>query len=151
MKSSLRFAISLAATIACTMQFSFAQSKTAQGIADEFVKAWNSHSAKAFERIFTKDAIWVPVANVMTKGRTQIVRDFAEIHKTWAKTTTVKHEAVTVLPVSSNVATIFFHARYLEKGKINPNIDRAVIMVVKKEKVGWRIAAGQLTKQHDGA
>ena len=141
----------LTTLLTCLSTACLSQSATPQGAADLFVKAWNTHDMKAFDRLFTKDAIWVPVAESMDKGRAMIVKDFAEAHKTWAKTTAIKRDAVTVLQVTPDVATLFFHGHFLVDGKVVPEIDRALILVVTKKSGKWQIAAGQLTKQHDGA
>ena len=37
---------------------SAAQSATPVAVVDDFLKAWNSHDANAFDRLFTEDAIW---------------------------------------------------------------------------------------------
>jgi len=67
---------------------------------DDFVKAWNSHDPKAFDRLFIDDAVWVPVAEARTEARKDIVKDFAEIHATWAETTTVSQSAKGATSVS---------------------------------------------------
>jgi hypothetical protein len=42
------------------------------------------------------------------------------------------------------------HAKFVQDAKEAPLLDRAVIMVAVKQADGWRIAAGQVTKQHEG-
>jgi len=46
-------------------------------LADSFLAAWNSHAPKAFDALFTDDAVWVPVAEERTEGRAAIVDEFA--------------------------------------------------------------------------
>ena len=122
-----------------------------QSTADRFVAAWNAHDMKAFGSLFKSDAIWVPVANQMDVGRAQILKDLGEAHRTWASATSVRHTAVRVQMLRKDVATLFFHAEFLVDGKVVPDVERAIILVVTKEKSGWQIASGQLTKQHEGA
>ena len=104
---------------------SAAQSASPETLVQDFVNAWNSHDGKVFDRLFIEDAIWVPVAEARTEGRKNIVKDFAEVHATWAK--------------------------FVEDGKEVPGIDRAMVIVAVKEADGWKIATGQITKQHEGA
>jgi uncharacterized protein (TIGR02246 family) len=124
-----------------------AQSASPETLVDDFVKAWNSHDMKAFDRLFTDDAVWVPVAEVIDEGRGNIVKDFAEAHTTWAKNTTITHGAIKVRTLRPDVTTLLFHLRYLQDGKEVPGIDRAMLIVAVKKEDGWRIAAGQITKQ----
>jgi uncharacterized protein (TIGR02246 family) len=128
-----------------------AQSASPEAVVDDFVKAWNSHDAKAFDRLFIDEAIWVPVAEARTEGRTDIVKDFAEIHAMWAKTTTVSRSAMKVQQLRPDVAVILFHAKFVENGREEAGIDRAMVIVAVKQPGGWKIATGQITKQHEGA
>jgi uncharacterized protein (TIGR02246 family) len=130
---------------------SSAQSASPKAVVDDFVKAWNSHDIKAFHRLFIVDAVWVPVAEVRVEGLNEVVKSFAEIHTTWAKSTTISQSAVKVQRLRPDVAVIFFHLKYLEGGKVVPGIDRAMIIVAVKQSDEWKIAAGQITKQHEGA
>ena len=129
-----------------------AQSATPEAVVDDLVKAWNSHDMKAFDRLFTDDAVWVPVAEVMNEGRANIVKDFGEAHSTWAKTTTLKQSgALKIRQLRPDVAVLLFHVHFMQDGKEVPDLDRAMIIVAVKQSAGWKIAVGQLTKQHDGA
>jgi uncharacterized protein (TIGR02246 family) len=131
---------------------SAAQSATPQAIVDDFVKAWNSHDMKAFDRLFTDDAIWVPVAAVLDEGRANIIKDLGDAHSTWAKTTTLTQSGtLKIQQVRPDVAVLLFHVHFLQDGKEVPGIDRAMIIVAVKQSDGWKIAVGQLTKQHEGA
>jgi uncharacterized protein (TIGR02246 family) len=138
----------LSALIAAT---SAAQSATPEAVVDDFVKAWNSHDVKAFDRLFTEDAIWVPIAEVRVTGHADVVKGFDEIHATWAKRTTITAKDTKVQLVRPDVAVILFHGKYLQDGKAVPVLDRAMMLVAVKQADGWKIAAGQLTKQHEGA
>jgi uncharacterized protein (TIGR02246 family) len=136
----------------CFVTPSQAQSATPESLVGDFVKAWNSHDGKAFDPLFTDDAIWVPVAEARTEGRSAIVKDFSEIHATWAKTTTVGGQsAMKVQQLRPDVAVVLFHLKFMEGGKEVPGIDRAMVIVAVKEAGGWKIATGQITKQHEGA
>ena len=130
-----------------------AQSTSPEAIAADFVKAWNSHDMKAFDRLFTDDALWVPVTEVMDEGRGNILKDLGDAHTTWTKTTNiVRSGSTTVRLLRPDVAMIFFHLGFQdEQGNRIPVIDRAMLIVVVKQADGWRIAAGKITKQHDGA
>jgi uncharacterized protein (TIGR02246 family) len=129
----------------------FAQSSSPEAVANDFVKAWNSHDMKAFDRVFTDDAIWVPVAEARVEGRNNIVKDLTEIHTTWAKTTTIRQSVLKVQMLRPDVAVVLFHLKYVEDGKDVPGIDRAMVIVAIKQNDGWRIATGQITKQHEDA
>jgi len=131
----------------CFVGRCFAQSADAKTIVDDFVKAWNTHDMKAFDRLFTNEAIWVPVAEVRDEGRINIVKDLGEAHATWAKTTTVVPSAIKIQSLRSDIAVLLFHVNFVESGKQVPGIDRAMLIVAVKESDGWKIAAGQITKQ----
>lgn len=45
---------------------------------------------------------------------------------------------------------VLFHAKFVQDAKEAALLHRAVIMVAVKQGDGWRIAAGQVTKQHEG-
>ena len=129
---------------------SAAQSATPVVVVDDFLKAWNSHDAKAFNRLFTKDAIWAPVAESRFVGHSDVIKEFEQIHTTWANKTTIIARDIKVQSVRPDVAVILFHAKFVQDAKEAPALDRAVIMVAVKQADGWRIAAGQVTKQHEG-
>ena len=128
-----------------------AQSASPEAVVQDFVSAWNSHDIKGFDRLFTDDAIWVPVAEARVIGHHDVIEGFEEIHSTWAKKTTITAKDTKVQLVRPDVAVILFHAKYLEDGKEVPGLDRAMMIVAVKEADAWKIAAGQLTKQHEGA
>ncbi|MEG8032343.1 SgcJ/EcaC family oxidoreductase [Sphingomonas aurantiaca] len=117
---------------------------------DRFVAAWNSHDPKAFESLYTADAIWVPVAEERTEGRAAITAAFASIHtgKGWATATTIaRRDRPEVHVLTPNVATIFFHMDFLKDGKPIAGLERAMILVAVRSRGGWRVAAGQFTKE----
>jgi uncharacterized protein (TIGR02246 family) len=121
-------------------------------LVDRFVHAWNSHDVKAFGPLFTDDAVWVAVAEARTEGRSMIVKEFGDIHATWAKDTTVVASSIEVHSLRNDVAIVLFHAGYLNQaGQRVAGVDRAMIIVALRQKDGWRIAAGQVTKQSSPA
>jgi uncharacterized protein (TIGR02246 family) len=128
-----------------------AQSATPEAVVQDFVKAWNSHDVKGFDRLFTDNAIWVPIAEVRVVGHRDVIKSFEDIHTTWAKDTSITATEIKVQMVRPDIAVILFHARYLEGGKEVAGVDRAMIIVAAKQPDGWRISVGQLTKQHEGA
>lgn len=129
---------------------SAAQSATPVAVVDDFLKAWNSHDANAFNRLFTEDAILVPVAETRVVGHADVIKEFEQIHTTWAKKTTIVARNIKVQSVRPDVAVILFHAKFVQDAKEVPALDRAMMMVAVKQADGWRIAAGQVTKQHEG-
>jgi uncharacterized protein (TIGR02246 family) len=119
-------------------------------VVDDFLKAWNSHDAKAFDRLFTKDATWMPAADTRVIGHADVIKGFEHIHTTWAKKTTIIARDIKVQSIRPDVAVILFQAKFVQEAKEAPLLDRAVIMVAVKEADGWRVAAGQVAKQHEG-
>lgn len=123
---------------------------TPETLPDRFVAAWNAHDPKAFEALYTRDAVWVPVAEERTEGRAAIIAAFAAIHTGtgWAvKTTIAKKGVAAIRPVTPDVATIFFHMDFLSDGRPVPGLQRALILVAVRRDGDWKIAAGQLTKE----
>jgi uncharacterized protein (TIGR02246 family) len=117
---------------------------------DRFIAAWNAHDLKAFESLYTADAVWVPVAEERTEGRQAILSEFAKVHTGggWAmKTTITKKDTPEVHRLRPDVATIFFHMDFLMNGQPVPGLQRAMILVATSTDGDWKIAAGQLTKE----
>lgn len=139
-------------TIACLLAAPAlaAQPATPAALPDAFVAAWNAHDPRAFERLYTAEAVWVPVAEERTKGRAAIVSEFAKIHTGdgWARRTTIALKgAAEVRMLRPDVATIFFHMDFVSDGQPLPGFQRALILVATREGGAWKIAAGQLTKE----
>jgi len=109
-------------------------------VPDRFISAWNTHDLKAFDALYTDDAVWVPVAEERTAGRAAIVAEFAKVHagKGWAvRTTIVKKGESEVHVLKRGIATIFFHVNFLMDGKPVPGLERAMILVaVRKPATG---------------
>ena len=57
---------------------SAAQSATPVAVVDDFLKAWNSHGANAFDPLFTENAIWVPVAERRVAGHADVIKAFEQ-------------------------------------------------------------------------
>jgi uncharacterized protein (TIGR02246 family) len=116
---------------------------------DRFIAAWNGHDPKAFEALYTPDAVWVPIAEERTEGREAIVSEFAKVHVGgWAqKTTIIKKDVPEVHLLRPDVATIFFHMDFLMNGQPVPGLQRAMILVATASDGEWKISAGQLTKE----
>ena len=93
---------------------SAAQSATPVVVVDDFLKAWNSHDAKAFDRLFTENAIWVPVAERRVVGHSDVIKDFEQIHTTWAKKTAIIARDIKIENVRPDVAVILFHAKFVQ-------------------------------------
>ncbi len=117
---------------------------------DRFIAAWNGHDLKAFEALYTADAVWVPIAEERTEGKAGIVAEFAKIHTGggWAvRTTIAKKDVPEVHLLKPDVATIFFHMDFLKDGAPVAGLQRALILVAVRQGLDWKIAAGQLTKE----
>lgn len=115
-----------------------------------FMAAWNAHDLKAFEGLYSADAVWVPVAEERTEGRAAIISEFAKIHtgQGWAvRSTITKQDTPEVHLLRPDVATIFFHVNFLMGGQPVPGAQRALILVATANQGEWKIAAGQLTKE----
>ena len=128
---------------------SAAQSATPVAVVEDVLKAWNSHDTKAFDRVFTGNAIWVPVAERRVVGHADVIKEFEQIHTTWAKKTTIIARDIKVQTVRPDVAVILFQAKFVQDAKETPALDRAMMMVAVKQPDGWRIAAGQVARQHE--
>jgi uncharacterized protein (TIGR02246 family) len=121
-----------------------------EDLPNRFVAAWNAHDLKAFEGLYTADAVWVPVAEERTEGRDAILSEFAKIHTGggWAmKTTIASKDTPEVHLLRPDVATVFFHMDFLMNGQPVPGLQRAMILVATSTNGDWKIAAGQLTKE----
>lgn len=127
---------------------SFAQSATPEGIVDKFAQAWNSHDMGAFEKIFTADAHFMPMYDTVHEGRANIVADFKKAHESWARTTSIPTSKVSVQHLGRKITVVYFNVIVTGPGvPTSPElVGRSLLLVVVKEKEGWRIASGQLTK-----
>lgn len=122
------------------------QGTSPETLMDGFVEAWNSHDMKAFGRLLTEDAYWVPVVDVRLEGRANIVADLSKAHRAWAGTTTVAASDTVVRTIRPDVAVVLSHVGFVGKGGQVAKPPNALLLVTVKQADGWRIAAGQLTK-----
>ena len=128
---------------------SSAQSANPEGVATDFAKAWNSQDVKAFERLFAEHAVWVPTAEYRAVGNAQVVEAFAAILPMLAKDTIMTVSSVLVESVSPDISVVYFLSTVESLalgGDLKPAPPGAVILVTVREKDGWRIAGGQLTR-----
>jgi uncharacterized protein (TIGR02246 family) len=128
----------------CFIPNSSAQSPNPQAVVDDYVKAWNSHDMRAFDRLFTDDAIFVRFAGSRIEGHGNIVKEFKEIHTTWAKDVSIYQSATKVRALSSDSAVILEDLGHLEHGKQVPGVDIALLVVVVKQPNGWKISVGEI-------
>lgn len=121
------------------------QSNAPQSILNDFVKAWNTHNMKAFDSLYTDDAVWVTLAEVRLIGRENIVKDLEQAHTTWAKNVSIVQTDVETKSLGPKFAVIFFRAGFLDdRGQLVPDSKRALMIVVTKQNGRWKITAGQL-------
>src|SRR5437762_2641341 len=124
-----------------------AQSPTPEAVVDDFVKAWNAHDVRAFDRLFTADAVWVPVAEARVVGHADVIKGFEEIHTTWAKETAIAARDIKVQSVRPDIVVILFHAKFMEHGKEVPVLDRAMIIVAVKQVADCRWTAHETARR----
>lgn len=140
----------LALTLLALAAPASAQTASPEQLPAAFIAAWNAHDPAAFEKLYTPDATWVPVAEERTEGRVAIIGEFAKIHtgNGWAIHTVIAAKGETVVHrVNPDVATIFFHMDFMRDGQPVAGLQRALILVAVADHGQWRIAAGQLTKE----
>ncbi len=126
-----------------------AQSSSPEALVDDFVTAWNMHAAPGFERLYTAEAVWVPIAEVRDEGRENIVKDLMSAHTSWARTSTIAlFGSSTIRKPKPDVAIVFFRLKFLDQEhRPIAGLERAMVIVAVKDSDGWRISAGQLTKE----
>lgn len=144
MKSSLIKVLSPLFIAFCLAGCISAQNAGPETVVDQFVKAWNTHDMKAFDRLFTDDAVWVTLAEVRIEGRANIIKDLTEAHATWASGSSIAQSEREVRSLGKDVAVILFRAGFLDEGKLVPDSKRALLIVVVRKKGVWKITAGQL-------
>ena len=128
----------------CLIPNSWAQSPNPQAIVDDYVKAWNSHDMKAFDRLFTDDAIFVRFAGSTVEGHGNVMKEFNEIHTTWAKDVSIYQSATKVRALSPNSAVILVDLGHIEEGKHVPGVDITLLIVAVKQSDGWKISVGEI-------
>ncbi len=125
----------------------FGQSATPEGVADQFVQAWNTHDLSSFEKLFTADVHFIQVYDVIQVGRENVLADFKVAHEGFMKPTGLKLGKVSVKHLNSKSATVFFNVMLVNNERPElPPLGRTVQFVVVKGRGGWRISSGQLSK-----
>jgi uncharacterized protein (TIGR02246 family) len=124
-----------------------AQSATPEGVADGFAQAWNTHDQAAFAAIFTEDAHFIPIYDVVAEGRGDIAAGIHAAHAqgAWAEGSTLTLSKVVVQPLASGSAVLHFNVSIRQAGD-HPTLERTMLMALVAQEDGWRIAAAQLTK-----
>ncbi len=80
--------------------------KAIRAVVDSWETAWNAHDMSAMGRLITEDADFVNVAGLHWKGKSQIVQEHAERHRTNLKLSEWKTEKVTIQPLSPDFALV---------------------------------------------
>jgi uncharacterized protein (TIGR02246 family) len=134
------------AVLVCSVLSAGAAPSGPEALPASFASAWNSHSAQAFEKLFTEDADLVAVYDTRDDGRSKIVSDLKDTHEGWAKDTTVTVSKMVVRLVRPDVAVIHFNAELTWPGDEFPPAGRTMLFVAVREAGGWKISSAQVTK-----
>jgi uncharacterized protein (TIGR02246 family) len=118
-------------------------------LVDGFLRAFNTHDAKAFGSLFTEDADWVSVAGIRVKGRADIQTEHEKAFTTFFKSVTLQSTGTTVRLVRPDVAVVHFNweltGQVDKDGKVAAPRRGIITIVAAKEEGQWRITAGQNT------
>jgi len=125
----------------------FAQSASPEGVADQFANAWNTHDQAALANIFTEDAHFIPIYDVVAEGRGDISAGIhaAHVDGAWAAGSTLTPSKVVAQPLGTDSAVLHFNVSIRQAGD-QPVLERTMLMALVAQPDGWRIAAAQLTK-----
>ena len=125
-----------------------AQPAGPETLVDAFVRAWNSHDAKAFGDMFSDNAHWVTASGVRVKGRAEIQAFLGNEHITWARTTAMKAADVEVKSIGADLAVVFFRwdiaAVADGDGKAVSSFRGSTLFVAAYQANRWRVVAGQV-------
>jgi len=126
---------------------SFAQNATPESLVDKFIQAHNSHDASAYEKLFTRDAHFIVAYDVIHESREKIVADFKVAHDGWAKVAKMTGGELSIQRLSDKIAVLYFNVM-VEKTTPPPapGLNRTIHLVVVKERNGWLISSGQISK-----
>jgi len=128
---------------------SAAQTLGPDALVDGFLRAFNTHDAKAFGSLFTEDADWVSVAGIRVKGRAGIQAEHEKAFTTFFKSATLASTGTTVRLVRPDVAVVHFNweltGQVDKEGKVAAPRRGVITIVATKEEDQWRITAGQNT------
>jgi uncharacterized protein (TIGR02246 family) len=126
-----------------------AQTVGPDALVNGFLRAFNTHDAKAFGSLFAEDADWVSVAGIRVKGRAGIQAEHEKAFTTFFKSATLASTGTTVRLVRPDVAVVHFNweltGQFNEKGEASAPRRGIITIVATKEANGWRITAGQNT------
>lgn len=133
-----------------TLSPCLAQSVTPEGIAAGFAQAWNAHDKAAFDNLFADDAHFIPTYDIVAEGRTDIVAGIYQGHEEGTggfRESTLTPSKVAVQSIGPDAAVVHFNASiHLPAALGIPPLERTLLLVVVRQRDGWRIASGQLTK-----
>lgn len=125
-----------------------AQPAGPETVVDAFVRAWNSHDAKAFGDVFSEDAHWVTASGVRVKGRGEIRSFLGKEHLTWARTTTMKAADVEVKSIGPDLAVVLFRwdigGAADADGKAVGTFRGSTLFVAASQANRWTVVTGQV-------
>ena len=135
-----------AVVVAVCTQPCLAQSATPEGVVDRFAEAWNTHDQAAFAAIFTENAHFIPIYDLVAEGSADIAAGIYSALEEggWAAGSTLTPSKISMQPLGSDSAVVHFNVS-IGAGDA-PALERTMLMAVVAQEDGWRIAAAQLTK-----
>lgn len=126
-----------------------------EDVAAAFADAWNRHDMDDFAALFSEDANFVNVVGMWWKDRAEIEAAHRATHKTMFRNSRLEGVAASVVELSPRLASV--HYRWTLTGASAPDGSPAgtregiLLLVVKKEQLGWRIKVAQNTDIVPGA
>ena len=114
-------------------------------------QAWNNHDAAAYGSLFTDDADFVNVVGQHATGRVAVEGDFAQIHRTFMRNSSLAIESVKVDQVDERTAIAHIHWSMTGVEKVPgwnvPDVRHGVAFYVVVERDGeWKVRAFQNTE-----
>ena len=126
-----------------------------EDVAAAFADAWNRHDMDDFAALFSEDANFVNVVGMWWKNRPEIEAAHRATHKTMFRDSRLEGVAASVVELSPGLASV--HYRWTLTGASAPDGSPAgtregiLLLVLKKEQLGWRIKVAQNTDIVPGA
>jgi uncharacterized protein (TIGR02246 family) len=126
-----------------------------EDVAAAFADAWNRHDMDDFAALFSEDANFVNVVGMWWKDRAEIEAAHRATHKTMFRDSRLEGVAASVVELSPGLASV--HYRWTLTGASAPDGSPAgtregiLLLVVRKEHLGWRIKVAQNTDIVPGA